>query len=391
MRTARAAFASFLLAGLTGTPGAAQVPAGVADLPAPDTEQYRSMSGPELFQAACANCHAVDGTGTDPSTLAFSEVMPDFTACSYASRENAADWVAVAHEGGPVRGFSQMMPSFGGILDPEDLARVITYVRSLCADDDWPKGELNFPRAMLTEKAYPEDELVLTTETSLEGDQTSIMNDLVFEKRFGSRGQIEVAVPFGLQERGGGGSGFEDPGPDGWIGGLGDIVLGAKYAFFHSFDAGSIFALGGEVNLPTGKRAGGFGGETTVWETYASFGQALPSDGFIQLQGIAEFPTASDFANELVFRSALGRTFIQGEWGRSWTPMLEVQGSKELEDEEEWAWDLMPEIQVSLNTRQHILASAGVLFPLSQSDARETRLFVYLLWDWYDGGFFDGW
>ena len=47
-------------------------------------------------------------------------------------------------------------------------------------------------------------------------------------------------------------------------------------------------------------------------------------------------------------------------------------------------------MQVSLNTRQHILLNAGVRFPLDNDD-RGVLAVVYLLWDWFDGGFLDGW
>jgi hypothetical protein len=29
--------------------------------------------------------------------------------------------------------------------------------------------------------------------------------------------------------------------------------------------------------------------------------------------------------------------------------------------------------------------------PLTDVDARQTEIMVYLLWDWFDGGLLDGW
>lgn len=78
--------------------------------------------------------------------------------------------------------------------------RTFDHVRTLCRNDAWPRGELNLPRPLITEKAYPEDEAVFTTEVNSEGDG-EVMNELVYEKRFGARNQIEVAVPFGWRER----------------------------------------------------------------------------------------------------------------------------------------------------------------------------------------------
>jgi hypothetical protein len=42
-------------------------------------------------------------------------------------------------------------------------------VRTFCASDAWPRGELNLPRALVTEKAFPEDEAVLTTSVATSG------------------------------------------------------------------------------------------------------------------------------------------------------------------------------------------------------------------------------
>ncbi len=59
--------------------------------------------GRAIYAASCANCHGLDGTGLDRSLVAFEEELPDFTDCDFAAREPDADWIAVAHEGGPVR------------------------------------------------------------------------------------------------------------------------------------------------------------------------------------------------------------------------------------------------------------------------------------------------
>jgi hypothetical protein len=52
---------------------------------------------------------------------------------------------------------------------------------------------------------------------------------------------------------------------------------------------------------------------------------------------------------------------------------------------------VVPQLQVSLNTRQHVLLNAGVRLPLTDADVRSSQLLVYVLWDWFDGGFFAGW
>src|SRR5690349_4225294 len=116
-----------------------------------------------VFTAACAACHGDDGRGRSSSELGFDTPLPDFTDCDFAARETNADWHTIVHRGGPVRGFDQMMPAFGEALEPDEIEAALAQIRSFCTDARWPRGELNFPRAMFTEKAYPEDEAVITT------------------------------------------------------------------------------------------------------------------------------------------------------------------------------------------------------------------------------------
>ncbi|MHC5005382.1 MAG: c-type cytochrome, partial [Planctomycetota bacterium] len=152
------------------------------------------MSAEQLYRAACANCHGTDGAGVPQTTVGFALPLPDFTDCSFASREPTSDWVAVAHEGGPARGFAPIMPAFGDAASAEQLERVIDYIRGFCGSASWPVGDLNMPRPMFTEKAFPEDELVYTVGAQMEGPG-GISNEIVYERRFGPRSQIEVVVP----------------------------------------------------------------------------------------------------------------------------------------------------------------------------------------------------
>jgi hypothetical protein len=147
------------------------------------------------------------------------------------------------------------------------------------------------------------------------------------------------------------------------------------------------------VVLPTGRESAGLGGGTTVIEPYAAFGQLLGSAGFVQLLAGVELPTDTDEAErEALWRGVTGWTFAQDRgFGRTWTPMVEVLGSRDMESGARTAWDVVPQLQVSLNTRQHVLANIGVRMPLTDADVRSTTLVVYVLWDWFDGGLFAGW
>jgi mono/diheme cytochrome c family protein len=365
----------------------APVPA-LALSPAQEERAESSPPTPEaLYRAACVSCHGADGRGAPRGQVGFEDPLPDFTDCSFATREPNPDWLAIVHHGGPARGFGEMMPAFRDALSLEDLERTLEYLRTFCADDAWPRGELNLPRPFFTEKAYPEDEAVLSTETALEGEGSSVY-ELVYEKRFGAENQLEIVVPFGF---------LELPASDGdageWTGGhLGDVAVGAKRALFHDLEKGTILSAAGELKLPTGDEDVGLGKGTAAFEPFVSFGQILPGGAFLHLQGGVEVPFDRDVAEaEAFWRFAPGMSFVQGGFGRTWSPMVELLGVRELDSGAETEWDLVPQIQVTLSQRQHVMVNAGVRVPLNGEGSRHEELVIYLLWDFFDGGFFEGW
>jgi mono/diheme cytochrome c family protein len=371
-----AIFASFavLLSALTPSAGEHGLQLGGAE------------SGRELYEKACAACHGVDGAGAPSSRVGFDIPLPDCTDCRFATREADLDWISVAEKGGPARAFARMMPAFGSALTREQIQKILDHIRTFCPDKAWPRGELNLPTPIFTTKAYPEDEAVLYAFADTEG-RDRVALELVYEKRLGARNQVELILPFGWSEQ----PASED-GDLKWRSSLGDIGFGLKRVLFHSLESGSIVALGGEIFFPTGDEDEGFGADTTVIEPYIAYGQILPNDFFLQGQAGFAYPFDDDNVNEEAFvKVALGRTFLTGPYGRSWSPMIEVLGSKELTSGSEDNWDVAPQIQVALSRRQHVRLSLGVRIPLNNSDVRETQVGAYLLWDWFDGGFFEGW
>jgi hypothetical protein len=335
-----------------------------------------------LYRAACAACHGSDGRGRGQSELGFSTVVPDFTDCEFATREPDSDWYAIVHEGGTVRAFDRMMPAFGEALSEGEARRILAHIRTMCVDESWPRGELNVPKALFTEKAFPEDEAIVRMIFGTD-ELDYAEQRFTWEQRFGARSQIEVSLPLIRADLG--------P-PRGREGGIGDLSLAFKYALRHSLSQGSIFSVGGELVLPTGDEDRGFGKGTAVLEPYMLFAKLLAGDAFWQFQGKLEFPVEDGFEDELVVRSALGKTWTtNGAFGRAWTPMIELLGARELTSGVDTTWDLVPQFQVTLNTRQHVMANFGVRVPVSDTSAREPEFVVYFLWDWFDGGLLDGW
>ena len=341
-------------------------------------------TGEEIFQAACIGCHGPDAKGQPLAVLGFEPpaTFPDFTDCNGSTRERRFDWRAVIHEGGQVaRGFSEIMPSFGEALTLEQIDKVTEYLRTRCPEPEWPLGEMNFPRALFTEKAFPEDEWVFTSAVNASGTK-AMGNEIIYEKRFGVRNQFEIGVPFSFVRT-----------PTDWAGGAGDLVGGYKRVLMSRPETGSILSFQGEVAIPTGNAPRDLGAGTAVFEAFGTFGRILPNLSFIQAQVGTELPTDTGKAPRAFFaRTAIGRSVAQGAgFGRLWTPMIEVLADREFETGARTNWDIVPEFQVSLSRRQHVRVNVGIRQPINNRDGRSTQIAFYALWDWFDGGLREGW
>jgi mono/diheme cytochrome c family protein len=339
-----------------------------------------ARTGAEIYLAACVTCHGPDGTGSPKATVGFDAPLPDFTDCAFASAEADQDWQAVVHEGGRIRGLDHHMPAFGDALSPAEIALAVSHVRTFCREPAWPRGDLNLPRAFFTEKAFPENEAVLAT-TLTGRSERSIGNELIYERRFGARNQIEVNLPVDFQRAAGGG----------WSRGIGDLALAFKRTVYSSVRTGRIAAAGMEVILPTGNEDRGLGNGYAIYEPFAMWGQQLPRQSFLQMHGGVELPSdSSRGAREAYLRTALGTTILQDRgFGRAWSPQVELLWARPEHGASEW--DVVPQMQVTLSKIQHVAVAAGVRIPLSQRDDRHPAALVYLLWDWFDGGFLEFW
>lgn len=345
--------------------------------PAADALAQTTRTGPQIYESACAACHGSDGRGTPAAASDYPLVPPDFSGCSFATREPSADWVAVSHAGGPARAFNRLMPAFGEALSRAEIELAVSHARSFCEDDAWPRGELNLPRALVTTKAFPEDEAVVT----VTADGGAVINKFVFEQRLGPRNQYEVIVPLAFSERT----------PGDWTGGVGDLAFAFKRVVAHSLSRGNIFSAGAELVVPTGSTERDIGGGTTVAEPFATFGQRLPARTFLQVQVGGSVPFNRDHSDELFWRTAVGQQFRQGEFGRLWAPMVEILGSRELTSDAAAHWDVVPQVHITLSTRQHIRANVGARIPVNERTGRSTQYLGYFLWEWFGGGLLTGW
>jgi hypothetical protein len=357
-------------------------------------ERLGLHTGREIYDAACAACHGSHGEGTPTAVAGFDQpdTFPHFNKCDETTPEYTRDWKAVILHGGAARGFSHIMPSFGGVLTSKQADQVVAYLRSLCTEPGWPLGELNVPLAMLTEKAFPESETLVKSAINASGP-AGVSNELIYEQILDKRDQLEVAIPFDWARQQGGSS----------AGGLGDIAVGLKHVLMtrlnpprdgpFSDSTGSILSVQGEVLLPTGSWRHGFGSGEPGFGVFAMYDQLFPAQTFMELQGGFDLPLRGiHVARSAYVRSAFGKTFVEhSESGRLWTPMVEVVANRDLTGGATTNFDEVTEFQVTLNQRQHIRAALGYLVPINNTAGRPRQIELYFLWDWFDGGFLEGW
>jgi mono/diheme cytochrome c family protein len=363
---------------------AGPLPAGQTAEPAGAEAEMRT--GRDVFLYACVVCHGADGKGSSKSVVGFDEPLPDFTNPDFTTAEPNSDWEAIIHMGGRVRGFAELMPAFGGVLSDDEIRMAVDYLRAFNLQKGWPRGELNFPRAFFTEKAFPEDELIFAASGA---DKFGTVTGQVFyEQRIGARSQYEILVPFGWTRVGPAGPGQAAD----WVSSLGDVAVAFKNVLYHSLERGSILSAGAELTMPTGNEAAGFGTGTFIAEPFVLYGQALPAGFFLQGQAGAELPFQTSKApGEAYVRLALGRSFVSGRWGRLWSPMVELLAARELVSGGGMSWNVVPQIQVTLSKRLHVRFNVGARIPMNSAAGRDVEFLAYILWDWFDGGLFEGW
>ena len=250
---------------------------GVASAQSPQTTAPQiPRTVPEMWEAWCARCHAKDGTGKVAVPTVKVEPM-DFTRCRITTSEPDADWALAIRQGGPAVGLSSDMPAFGDVLTPGQVRAFVELIRGFCKEPGWPSGNFNLPRPVFTEKAFPEDELVLLPAVSHKQDERAAASfKVVYEQRIGRRAQLEAVFPI-----------ESVAGPPRETG-KGDLELGLKYALTPRARTHLVTA-GFDVVIPTGNSAQGLGEGTAVFEPYLA--AAVVSGGtYVQGQFKIEMP-----------------------------------------------------------------------------------------------------
>jgi mono/diheme cytochrome c family protein len=319
--------------------------------------------------AGCASCHGADGRG-EVEGVTLDPPPPDLSDCSFNSREPRRDWTAVIVRGGSARGLSMSMPAYGEVLTPAQIDTLIDYLKTFCADEGWPPGELNFRRPQITSKAFPENEALLIP-TYSDGENASTVAKMVYERRFGRRGHWEIAVPFA-----------NESGPPSTRG-IGDVELSVKYVFAKHQPSLFILSGGLETALPTGDSEIGVGNGTWKLSPYLAAGKGFEAF-YLQSSVKYETPLESNSGeSELLYNLAFTLPLTKEKKGLF--PMLEFNGITVTETGKTELF-ITPQLYLGLVRRGHIAFSLGSQIPVSRERPFDYRLVSFLLWEYADGG-----
>lgn len=235
--------------------------------------------------------------------------------------------------------------------------------------------ELNVPRALVTEKAFPENEFVFSAAANATG-APGWTTDIIHEQAFAERNELEIDLPVNYAVQG-----------RQHTRGVGDLAIAFKRELFSSLRTGSIFSLQGGVLLPTGSSSLGFGAGTATFEPFAAYDQLIGSTTFVQFQlGGNITVDGSKAPRSLYFRTALGHSMAPDHLlGRLSSPMIEILGSRDYSSGADTEMDVLPEMQLALSRSRHISANIGVREPFTNTESRHPQVVFYVLWDWAEG------
>lgn len=322
-----------------------------------------SLTGKFMYESWCARCHGIDGRGENED-LELEVPVPDFTDCGFTTREPRKDWLAVILHGGPERGLSMTMPAWGEAIDEQQAEAIISHIKTFCTEPGWPPGELNFRRAQITTKAFPENEaLIIPTYT-----KDATVTRFVYESRVGSAGQWEVSLP--LASTVGAGGGF----------GPGDVEIGGKYALLFDEDGPGIFSVGAEVSLPTGRTSQGLGSGAWKLSPFLAAGMGWEQI-ILQSSARVERSLGKDGDAEVSFNLAVTVPLTREKMGLF--PMVEFNavhfaGSTTL--------FVTPQVYFGLVKRGHIALSIGSQISVSGKNPYPYKIVGFFLWEYADGG-----
>ncbi len=337
-----------------------------------------TLPAAEVYRRACAACHGPDGRGYPGGEwrerTALKVPPPDFTDPKFSSREPLADWITVIREGGPSRGLSSQMPAYGLVLSDHKIHELATFIKTFGHDPRYPQGELNFLRALVTTKAFPEDEFILIYRYDrlrpTEDVPYRIRPTVYYARRFGPDGQIEVKATPEIEPQS-----TRTP----W-----ELEIGLKWSLIHDLHRLWILTIGAETAIPVRSE------EPIRIAPYVAMGKALGDRWTLQTSVHLMLSTRpTDVPSQL--RVAAIVHWLPMESLRGLFPGLEVFIQRDLGAGHEFQVWLAPQLRITLTRRGHVALTVGPVWELTHTREIRYRIHAFLLWEYVDGPFWKGW
>lgn len=341
-------------------------------LPSATATELDLERGRAIFEIACAVCHGPDGH-PDPGLPGAGLLDPppaDFTDPLFNSREPVDDWVLVTRHGGAPIGLSGAMPAYGDAYSDEEIRNVVGYLKTLAGPHRYPPGDLNFLLAFRTKKAWIEDEVVYASHFTRRRDGVEVFaNSLRIEKRFFARWQGELKVSHEF-----------DDGRDHWD----EVEVGVKYALYDSLR--HMVLLSGGMDTAISLRPG----NSVEAIPFLALAKGLGDPFTLQTSLRSHLPVDRLDSGDVELAAAVH--WIPTPWPRGVFPGLELTARVPFasDDRDAVRWTVLPQLNFGLSRRGHVRAAAGVELPLNDRDY-DYRMHFYVMWDFADGMFWEGW
>lgn len=94
-------------------------------------EEGDAVAGKKVFEANCVLCHGSKGKGDGQAAGSLNPKPKDFTDAKAMAKITAETRLKAVTEGGAAAGASPVMPAFGQMLSPKQIADVLAYVTTL--------------------------------------------------------------------------------------------------------------------------------------------------------------------------------------------------------------------------------------------------------------------
>ena len=92
-----------------------------------------AAAGKGIYTALCVRCHGKTGRGDGPDGTLLATKPRNFTDCARMQALSDQESVTVITEGGAARHLSKDMPPWGTALHEQQIADLVAYLRSFCA------------------------------------------------------------------------------------------------------------------------------------------------------------------------------------------------------------------------------------------------------------------